>query len=200
MALINDTIPADYFQLIRDKIAAILLDELSNQFTLSGNKDFDLSQIWNERRRPFNLSELPAVNLSIGPLSYGAKFGLQRQPEVMYWIDVYNSKLYTDDADADALSSDGAWSMLRAVQFILDHASYRTLELSPYVMHTECVRITPGEAEMSDGARCSILRLEFQVKTQSIIPANEPINWALSDSKVKIGTTELGYFYQLIKE
>ena len=56
MAVIDHIIGTDNFQAIRDRLAVILLDELGGQYTLTDDSDLNITQIWKERRRPFNLS------------------------------------------------------------------------------------------------------------------------------------------------
>lgn len=196
MARIDEALGKDVFQQVRDKIAEILLDELANQATLSGNKDLEYGIIWMERRRPFNLSEIPAINLSILGINYNTKFRHQRQPDVTYTIDIYNTKNHTED-DADELVMDSIWDVARTVQYILDHPHYASLGLTPLISHSEVVKITSGEAEMSDGARCGILRVEFKVNMISVENPFEQIALELSSTSVKIEQTDKGYFYQL---
>lgn len=200
MAVINHIVGTDLFQSIRDRIAVILLDELAGQFTLTDDSDLNLSEIWKERRRPFNLSELPAINLSIGGINYGDKKGKQRQPEVTYNIDIYNVKVFEDDSDADQTSMDTSWKVLRVIQYILDHPHYRDLQLSPYIYHTEASRVNAGEAEMSEGGRCAVLRLEVTVKTVSEFEPIAVTPLTLGATTVKIEQTDKGYYYALTNE
>lgn len=196
MALIKTVIETDSFQVIRDKIAAILLDELANQSVLDENPDLAYDKIWKERRRPFNLSEIPAINLSIGSVDYAEKFRGGRKPEIVYFIDVYNSKLH-DSSDADELVMDSIWHVVRTIQYILDHPAYGSLLLSPLISHTEITKVTPGQAEMSDGGQCGILRIEFLVKTISVEAPFDLKDLDGNDTTVKLIETDLGYYYQL---
>jgi len=196
MALINDTIGADLFQQSRDNIAGILLLELPNQATLQQNEDLNFSKIWCERKRPFNASEIPAINLLIDTVNYGAKNRGQREANPIYTIDVYDSKVSTADEDADKLVSDNSWQIARTIQYILDHPIYSTLGLKPYIYHTEVVSIEAGQAEMTNDNRCSILRIKFQVKTISVLNGATPITLSQLNTSVKLASTDKGYIYQ----
>lgn len=197
MALINTIIGNDYFQLIRDKIAEILLIELANQAELSEDTELGFTQIWRERRRAFNLSELPAINLSIAGLQYADKHNGQRKTDVTFNIDIYNAKVFESVKDADELVMDNIYNITRVVQYILDHSAYRTLGLAPYIYHTEVTKVTPGEAETTEGGRCGILRIEFSVNTVSLEDPMPVIALALSNTTVKIEQTNNGFYYQL---
>ncbi len=198
MALINDTIGIDLFQKCRDSIASILLLELPNQATLQTNVDLNFSLIWQERKRPFNASEIPAINLSIDAVNYGAKHRGQREANPIYTIDVYDAKVSTADEDADKLVSDNSWQIARTIQYILDHPIYSTLNLKPDVYHTEVVSIEAGQAEMTNDNRCSVLRIKFQVKTISVLNGATPTTLSQSNTSVKLESTDKGHFYQLI--
>lgn len=200
MAVIDHIIGTDNFQAIRDRLAVILLDELGGQYTLTDDNDLNITQIWRERRRPFNLSELPAINLSISSITPSDKFGGQRQQEILFNIDIYDVKVYGEDTDADQTSMDTAWKVLRVISYILDHPHYRDLQLKPYIFHTETSRANAGEAEMSDGARCGVLRLEFMVKTMSEFTPLGLTPLTLGATTAKIEQTDKGYYYALTND
>lgn len=197
MAVISEAVGLDTFQQARDNIAAILLDEWLNQFTLTANPDLSISRIWRDRRRAFNLSELPAVNLSIASVNYGAKTAPTRDSEVKFWIDFYTLRIHEDEVDADEASMQAAWTMLQVSQYILDHPAYRDLGLRPLVKHFECSQVTQGETEISDGGKSAVLRLEVManvVRSSSGLPTT-PLS--TTTAPIKLGQTEKGYYYQL---
>lgn len=200
MALINEVIGKDYFQLCRDNIASILLLELPNQSTLQDNEDLNFTKIWRDRKRLFNASEIPAINLSIESVNYGVKNRVQREANPIFNIDIYDSKVSTEDADADELLSESTWQIARTIQYILDNPVYATLGLSPYVMHTEVSSIESGEAVTSEDNRCSILRIKFTVKTMSILQGATPIPYSQLTTVAKLEQTEKGFIYQIIND
>lgn len=198
MALINEAIGKDYFQLCRDNIASILLNELQSQSTLQDNEDLNFQKIWVDRKRPFNASEIPAINLSIESVNYGVKNRGQRESNPIFTIDVYDSKVSTEDADADELLSESTWQIARTIQYILDNPIYASLGLKPYVMHTEVSSIEAGQVEMSNDNRCSILRVKFAVKTMSILEGAAPVPYSQLTTVAKLSQTEKGFIYQII--
>lgn len=198
MALINHEISDDYFQLIQSNIASILLTEFQNQYSISGNKDLDLSEIWKDRRTSFNMSDLPAVNLSIGRIDYSDKHRLQKNSNPVYHIDIYSIKNHTSSEYADTASSESAWKMAQVIQYILDYPEYATLGKKPYVKHVEVTGIESGESEIDGGGRCMILRLSFLVNTiTNFAPVEDPVEIQGNDTTVKLSETEKGYYYQL---
>lgn len=200
MAQINEIVGKDYFQLCKDNIATILLDELQNQATLQANQDLNLSKIWCERKRPFNASEIPAINLSIESVNYGPKNRGQREANLTLTIDVYDSKVSTIDGDADELLSESTWQITRTIQYVLDNPIYATLGLAPYVMHTEVQSIEGGQVGETEDNRCSILRIKFIVKTMSILQGATPIPSSQLNTVAKLSQTEQGFIYQIIND
>ncbi len=200
MAQINEIVGKDYFQLCRDNIATIFLDELPNQATLQANQDLSFSKIWCDRKRPFNSSEIPAINLSIESVNYGPKNSGQREANLIFTIDVYDSKVSTIDGDADELLSESTWQIARTIQYILDNPIYATLGLSPYVMHTEIQSIEGGQVGETEDNRCSILRIKFAVKTMSILQGATPIPYSQLATVSKLAQTEQGFIYQIIND
>jgi len=201
MALINNTIGKDYFQLCRDKLAEILLLELPNQSTLQENEDLNFAKIWQDRKRPFNASELPALNLTIESVAYGTKNIGQREANPIYSIDIYDAKVSTEDEDADKLVSDSTWQIARTIQFILDSPVYATLgsTLKGYVHRTEVQSIESGMAEMTNDNRFSILRVKFTIKTVSLLVAANAIPYSQLNTTVKLEGSDKGFFYQVIQ-
>lgn len=197
MARINYAITDDYFEIIRDKIAEILLDELPNQATLLNNPDLNFTQIWKERTTNFNLNELPALNLSTSEVGYNDKFPGERYTTPVYFIDIYVSKIHEQNNNADQLSMDAGWRIARVIQGVLDHDEYKDLTIAPFVRHAE-VRVTrAGEADSDGGGKVSIIRVEYMVDTYSSQGALDPEQILGSDTTVRLNDTEKGYFYQI---
>jgi len=195
--IINNPVQQDYFEIFRERIAEILLIELQQQSTLTGNQDFNFTKIWRERTTTFNLAEVKAINLSVGSIDYDAKYRGDRQNEVVYNIDVYISKIYEGSESADQLSMEAAWHVARTIEFILDHPEYAALKAAPHVKHTEVRRIVAGEAETDGAGKLSILRIEFAVNTFSSQDVIETLQSTGSDTTVKLGESDFGFFYQI---
>lgn len=198
MALIDKVIAVDNFQLIRAKVAEILLRELPNQATLSGNAYLNYSKIWVGRSTPFNLSEVPALNLMYEAQQYNSKHGVQRFPTVILSLDVYQSAKHAPgNVYADELLDARLWNVARVIQGILDHPVYRALELAPNIRHHEVTSITPGVSDFEDSGRVSMLRMTITVETNSVLLQTDPTNLAGSDTEVKLNETEKGYYYSI---
>jgi len=194
--VITDEITPDFFEIFRERIAEIILIELQNQYLITGNSDYNFSKIWIERTSTFNLSEVPAINLSIGSLTYGDKHRGQRWTDVVYNIDVYTSKVHEADYFADTLSQKAVWNIARVLEYILDHPEYAALKAPPYVRHTSVGEVVMGQSEVDGAGKVSVLRLEFSVNTLSQQGVIYPINVTGIDTTVTLDQSDKGYFYQ----
>lgn len=196
MARINDAAPIGRIDQVRDRIAAILLAELPRQSTLLTLPYLANLVIWKERETPFNLAELPSINLQTASVTYGDKFGSQRSMRITYYLDISTVQKHTESTFADELTVVQGYRILNVIQYILDHPEYRALGIAPNIRHTETREGPRGEATTGDGGKCSILRLEFIVDAHTDISKTDPIDLEGSDTTVTIGTTVNGFFYQ----
>lgn len=206
MAVINTPITNDFYQLIRENIAAILIDELPNQAVLQStdddpennpDPDLNITKVWRERVTRFNPNELPAVNLKIGELDYTDKFQRQRNLDAQYIIDVWTSSSTTEDGPADELAEQKARKIMRNIQYILDHPHYHTLGNKPYIKHAAVDTISPANMIHDDSGRRCGMRLILNVNTMSSLQPLDLTDLAANDTTVKLNETELGYFYTL---
>ena len=196
MALIDKVIPVDNFQLIRAKVAEIILRELPNQATLAAKSYINYTKVWVGRSTPFNLSEVPALNLMYETQQYNNKHNLQRFPTVVLSLDIYQSAKHgAGNVYADELLDERLWNVARVIQGILDHPVYRALELAPAIRHHEVTSITPGVSDIDDSSRVAMLRMTITVETNSVLLEVDPATLAGTDTEVKLNESDKGYFY-----
>ena len=87
--LITEIIPLQNFEIIKDRLGVILLEELSNQIKLQC-KDIDLG-IFIERQEPYDDAEDVVVNISQNNIAYGSIDERNSQGNISFNIDVYAS-------------------------------------------------------------------------------------------------------------
>lgn len=126
MALINNIIPKQGFELVRDAIGAILLIELNNQKTLQGNTAFPETITGNILAESL-IAEDSAFPLRINVLIDSATYGNMTQKDAMgrnlYFIDIFTSGISSSDS---AFRRD---KFLGMVNYIFRSAQYRMLGL-----------------------------------------------------------------------
>lgn len=199
MAVIDEPLVDGPIDVIRAKIASVLLDELQNQATVSNKPFLNIDRIWKERETPFNLSEVNpiAINLQVGTVDYGDKYQRLRVQEIGYFIDIYTVQKHTETDYADQLAVEQGFQVVNAVQYILDHPEYRALKLEPNIRNVKVNRIDRGEATLGDGAKGSVIRVEYSVQAHTRDSATDPGTLEGADTEVTVGNTENGFFYQI---
>ena len=199
MAVISDALADGVIDIIRDRIASILLDELRNQASISSRPFLNISRIWKERETPFNKSELDpiAINLQAGEIVYGDQYQTQRVKEITYYIDIYTCQKHSTEGYADRLAVEQGFDVVNAVQFILDHPEYKALRIAPRIRNAKVSRVQRGEASLGDSGKGSIIRIEYTVTTHTNQSKTDPTTIEGNDTTVSIGTSNEGLFYQI---
>jgi len=195
MAIIDNLIPQQNFELIRDRIGLILADELSNQLAKHGDASLNPT-VGIERYKSFNITELNflSVNLARGP--FDNKNAIQVDGSYLYNIDGYVSAKSTDSDDGDNLSSIKLQRILGMVRAILENPGYDTLAfVRGNIGHTEVQELTIAEPDRTEKEHVMMGRLNFLVRASEDVELTTPPNIALSTTTIKLELTEKGYVY-----
>ena len=211
MPLIDEALGFNAFELIRDRTAAIIADELGNQAELQAqvaNPDTDLVEqleklkIVTERFRPFNESDYPAVDVFLFQDEFDNKAQQQVRGTMHLYLDVYTDGVRkgTDPkSDAgDQLSSKRGQRIAGLIRTILEHPAYVTLLFNPpaecYINRTIVRSIKRTEEENTkDGLSVMLYRVIFEVVSSEETNALPSRELALATTDVRIGETSLGY-------
>lgn len=166
-AIITSSIPQQNFEIIRDRIAAILTLELANQYALN-NSYPNVQRAWIERFMPFNSeTDLPTVNVSIERGDYSNRTQKKSDGAYVYNIDVYTSAATSENTGpADQFAMITMNKLLGMCRAILSNPAYNILGLSPGIIMDTCVdRLFISDASTVKDALSSALgRLQFVVR------------------------------------
>ena len=162
MALINTIIPPQNYEKIRDSLFDILVEEISNQFILLSDPEFN-ARVFKERVVPFDSSELPCINILFVRGEYDNIDVIQTRGEYTYFIDVYTKAKTTNAKRGDTTSLEKLQRILGIVRTILEDPQYRTLTFTaPSLEHTEVKSISIIQPENNqDSNNISLGRLTF---------------------------------------
>ncbi len=192
MAAVIDTLIADVesFELVRDKIAAILKEEqLEQQVLAAAAGEPDPTQwslrVFNEAGNPIAdfqdspESAVPVVNITFESLtvdgSAGDTIGRQ-QCDATYNIDVYGYGVAAADGDGQILGDSAAAfacaKAVRIVRKILMSAHYVDLKLRNVVGRRWISNITNFQPQFEDRAMQQVVaaRIQFQVRMTDTTP------------------------------
>ena len=198
MAKINESIPKQNFEIVRDVISAILKTELENQKILQ-NFDDEID-VYTGRSTPFQSSELLMINCLVDSSDFSSKHQQGVHGKVNYFIDIYCSSAEKENQDGGYLSTEKRDKFLGMIRYILDHHFYITLGLpSGFIMGTSVEGFENFETpNQNDAAFVKMSRLTFGVRMTENQSLWSGVNIAGIFTDVKLDLTNKGYKYEKI--
>lgn len=195
MALITEIIPSQEFELVRDRVAEILIDELANQAALSYDEDLEVN-VFVERSIPFDKTELPAINVSLAQGEFDNKKAPNLDGNYIYNIDVHTSAKSNEEDQGDSRASVKLHKILGKCRAIIENPIYRTLGFNkPSISRVFFSQMDIADPGKQDALNTQMGRLILNVRVPegvSLLAAGLIEGY---DTKVKIGTSSVGYAY-----
>lgn len=196
MSQITIPIPTQAFELVRNRIADILIDELANQATITYKPELDAT-VFTERFVPFDKVEMPAVNVMLTRGDYDNQTTIDSDGTYRYNIDCYHKAPTTSIKDGDSEAMRKLQTLIGTCRAILESSKYITLGfVAPFVMnkHVENIQIAaPPDAK--DSSSVVMGRITFVVRVPEEVDKLTPELIAGFDTQVKLGDTDKGYIY-----
>lgn len=193
MAFIDEIIPQQGFEIVLNRLGAILLEELTNQKTIQG---FDYSfEIFEERSHPYDKGEDVMINVSCNNASYANQNQAGSQGDTAYYIDVYTNGTESDIATGDEDATDKQNKFLGMIRYILSHTKYKTL-LFPAPLIGGCYVQQFQKDDTygaQDGSYNKMARITLSVRineTQALLETN---SFSGMDTTIKLSSTDKGY-------
>ncbi len=196
-AKIDYIISAQGFELVRDRIGEILIEELANQFVLSADPDINCG-ISVERSTPYDKTELPVVNVSLFNGSFGKKEARVTEGVYQYNLDCFHSSKTKDQVGGDTISSKKLQKLMGLVRFIFENQVYKTLGYEPgFIGGVWFTELGISEIKEKDDALSTCMgRLILNVKLGETNTLLTPKLLAGYETTVKINQTENGYYWK----
>jgi hypothetical protein len=195
MPKLTAAIPPQAFEIIRNRIADILIDEFTNQHTISNDEDLNL-EFTLESSSPVDKTDPPLINVSFNTADFSNKNQGSADGTYIYSIDCYTTAKSDDDAQGDSKSSVKVQRLAGMCYAILTDPQYRNLGFTPpFIIRTTPGQINIAEPAKKDAASIMMARFSFTVMANQINPLIVPTLIEGYDTKVKIGTSEVGYKY-----
>jgi len=184
------------FELIRDRIAEILANELPNQATLHVDANLN-APVFIDRIVPLHDEELPLVNVLMASGTYNSFTQTKQDGTYTFNVDIYVGSASSSIEDADVLSMRKLQKLSGVIQGILMHPNYVTLGFArPFIEHREVANISTGIPNNNlDASSVTQARLELVVRVpETSVPMvpNDIEGW---QTQVFMGLTDKGYIY-----
>lgn len=198
-AKIDGLIPNQNYELIRDRIAAILMEELTNQGAISSPAETFVKGVWVERFMTFDQAvEFPCLNVVLGDGTYDNKDQTSVDGYYKYYIVGYTSAPTTRNGKGDTLAKIKLHRLLGMCRAILENPVYKTLDFpTPFLRNLKVGSITidqPSDKSL-DATNTVAGYLEFFVKVPEDVLLKTPVDLALSSTTVKLYNTDKGYMW-----
>jgi hypothetical protein len=201
MSKINLPIPPRGFELIRDRIFSILVDEIPNQSTIQADPSIN-ANVFLERYIPFNKTELPAINVNMASGNFNNKKASDGVGSYNYNIDIYCAAK-TDVTDFGDTKASLVMEKLAGIcQYIFSDAQYRTLGFSfnvPFIVRVTVLdfNIKDPNTNGADGLSTVMGRINLEVMAAECNTPLSSIQLQESTTSVKVNDTEKGYKYDV---
>lgn len=193
MSVIENVIPQQAFERIRDRIGSILLDEINHQVLISYDNEIEAG-VYIERFVPFDKTEMPAINVTLARGSYDNKNSISADGTYNYSIDVYTSAKSSDAKKGDSLSAVRLHRLLGICRAILENPQYKTLGFAaPFIARVSVVDINIAEPIKQDAISVIMGRLTLAVRVPENVELITPRLIEGYDTTVKLGLTNKGY-------
>lgn len=209
-AKLTTAIPAQNFELIRDRIGEILAEELPNQATRTGDSKLANITVYKERFIPVQAltsiaGETPLVDVFYNGGQFEQSTLTEQDGRNSYFIDVYTcAKSQLDvqkklSALGDTLASLQLQRILGVCRAILMAAPYVTLGFDPgFILHRSVRAVSISEPVAAKEALPVMHgRLEFSVRAPEDSEGNQAVTADSYQTTAKLQETEKGFIWIL---
>jgi len=192
---IKNIIPPQFFEVIRNRIAEILVDELDCQVLLTYDTDLEAT-VYVERFVPFDNTEMNAINVSFSGGPYDNQTVRDVDGSYSYFIDVFTQANTTDADRGDTLAKFKLQKLLGVCRAIIQNPIYKTLGFQPpFIMSRQISSIAIAQPREGETLSVVMGRLILTI----VAPENTQLLTAKLikgfDTQVKLALTDKGYIY-----
>lgn len=196
MAILNYDIAETNFELIRDRIAAILLDELDNQATRQADPDLT-GGVFAERFSPPDPSEGNVLIVYVDRGNYSHQTEITQRGKFNYFVDIFTQSKQDNANTGFYNASKKCQRLAGLILNIIQAPDYKTLGFTAgIVYHREVQDIQfdhPQDNQETNYKRMG--RVIITVEHHNEIQATDPITASGYDTEVKLVETEKGFQY-----
>lgn len=195
MAKITNKITAQPFELVRNRVAEILFDELDNQFQIQYDPDFDVDVELESANPYFAEVDLPLISVSLLKGNYSNKNQGQQDGKYQLAVHVFTSSINRPDQPGNQKATFWLHKLLGACKYILEDPIYKWLgyKANEFIIRTLISDFIIYEIK-SDDAKNVIgghLILTFDVVESNVLIVPQLAEGY--DTKVKLFLTSQGY-------
>jgi hypothetical protein len=192
-------IPTQNFERIRDAIAAIIVAEFAGQYALTSNALFQ-SKVWIERFVPFDISELPAILVTLDLISEVQSNPGRSVYQMTLQVQVYTWANDTDSVGGDENSALNNHKLVGVLRYIFRNPTYvrASLDSSPLTIQTiQVSEIQFVKPDFQDSNHTFASQLTLNIRYDESNGTIVPIDFETVTTQVKLAETDKGYYLEL---
>jgi len=199
MSLIKTRILQSQFELIRDRIGAILADEFSYQAVTFNDSDLSGLKVWISRSVPFDKTNPPAVNVNFVHGDYYSEDVSTNTNIYKFSIDCHAAaKTQANGKDGDELGMYRVQKLMGIACRILNNTQYRTLGWAAPSVQTRWIEsMDVADPARNDADSMMFGRIIFSVRINEDIQLLTAKNIQGYDTKAQLDLTNEGYMYKV---
>jgi hypothetical protein len=199
MAKITGIIGTRNFELVRNRLLEILIDEFTNQVAISYDDDLAGITFSLEKFITPDFTSIPLINVLFASREKINKQQSSSMSTYVYHVDIYSRSKSTMVAGGDTLSKIKLQKMIGVADAILSNQYYKTLGYEPgFIGSVNCTSLDIGEGITGiDSTSTSIARLVVSVAMSDETQSGSILNITGFDTIVKIGCTNIGHFWSI---
>lgn len=200
MPIINSPIASRSWELVRNRVAAIIKDELFNQAAITYN-DWLNCDVYTERWMPVGIDECvdaPVVNIAIESITPINETWACSNLSIMFNILVTAGMNATQTENNDTRSFDRNQTVCGVINGILMHPLYvQLLFPAPFIIRRRVVDVKFGTPERQESAGITLGIITFEVVCGQNEPESTGIPLGSSITSVTVNQTDKGYQYEI---
>lgn len=192
-SIIENIIPRQGFEIVLEKIAVILFEELTRQKSLQTlGDDFG---VYIERQTAYDKNEGIVISVGMDGADYVGKNQFDVQGNTTYFIDLYTTGDETLVTTGDNNSRFLTLKWLGMMRSILSSTKYKTLGFQPGLIGGTMVEKIQNQLSYGNGDANFIkfARITFSVRIQENQEMWTSIELQGNDTTIKINETEKGF-------
>lgn len=195
MALINRIINQRNYEIIRDRIGAVLALELLNQESITYDELFD-TPVFIQRSKPVNQEEERIINVSVDQTQYSGQTVISANGNHTFFIDAIVTGFSTDTSRGDTTAAYECQRLSGVLEAILEDPQYITLGFEPgFIGRCQVTDVSPGSIERGESTELNVVRITYTVLSFQQEPTGTSIPLLQNLTTIYLNGTEFGFQY-----
>ena len=196
MSAIGKVIGRQAFEVIHDRLGGILKEELDSQFFFGYDADLANIKVWKERDVPFNVSELPAINVTLEKGDFEMQTLAQQTGVYRYNVDVIGNAASAGNVMGDQLAMNRVQKIMGKLMAIIRSPKFTTLAFTPpFISNRHVENMFFGKPVRQDAEHTVMGRFVVVVTAIEHVDFVDPVPARGTTARIYLGLTEQGYLW-----